>query len=29
MVIDYRKLNNNTMIDVYDILDKTDLINRI
>ena len=29
MVIDYRKLNENTMTDAYDIPDKTDLINRI
>ena len=28
-VLDYRKLNDNTMTDAYDIPDKTDLINRI
>ena len=29
MVIEYTKLNDNTTTDAYDILDKTDLINRI
>ena len=29
MVIDYRKLNNNTVDDAYDIPDKTELLNCI
>ena len=29
MVIDYRRLNDNTVDDAYDILDKTELLNSI